>query len=193
MTIAFSPIQLDKWTWHPSPLVYQVVLITTCDDTGAVDIAPRSNCAVAAFEPLIYGFGCQQDHLTYRNLVSTGEFTVNVPGVALAKTIWAMPAVASSGRLAASGLTTTPGKTVNVPAVEQCGAHLECVLEQVIKFDSGEVFVLGEVRLIEVDERCLQPEATTDRYEALGTPFVFLEPGWLAPVGRPSRIGGSSN
>jgi len=192
MAISFSPIQLDKWTWHPSPLVYQVVLITTRDDAGEVDIAPKSNCTVAAFEPLTYGFGCQQDHRTYRNIVATGEFTVNVPGVALAETIWAMPTVASSDRMAAAGLTTAPGKTVSVPAVEQCAAHLECALDQVIQFDSGEVFVLGKVRLIEVDERCLQPAATPDRYAALGTPFVFLEPGWFAPVGRPNRVGGSS-
>ena len=188
MTASYVPIPVDKWVWHPSPVVCQVVLVTTRDEAGIVDVAPKSNCAIAAFRPLTYGFGCQRDHLTYRNIVATKQFTVNVPGVALAQTIWALPAVASSDRLAASGLTTTPGQTVSVPSIDQCVAHLECVLDQMIEFASGEVFILGQVGLVEVDERCLLPDDTAERYAALGTPFVFLEPGWFAPVGRPQSV-----
>jgi len=43
----------------------------------------------------------------------------------------------------------------------------------------------GTAQLIEVDARCLGLATTPERYQALGVPFVFLEPGWYAPIGRP--------
>jgi len=185
---AFAQTPLDKWQWHPSPLAHQVVLVTSVDAQGHVDVAPKSNCAVVAFNPLAYGIGCQKDHLTYQNIAATREFTVNVPTIEQASTIAAMADVPQPDRLVRAGFTTTPGKTVAVPAIEQCSAHLECALDQVVEFASGEVFIIGVVRLIEVDARCLEPAATAQRYQALGTPLVFLEPGWYAPIGSPIHI-----
>ena len=122
--IRFASIPLDKWAWHPSPLVCQVVLVGSVDATGIVDIAPKSNCAVAAFDPLTYGFGCQRDHQTCRNIIATGEFTINIPTVEQADAVWAMVDVPAADRLATTGLTTVPGKTVAVPVIEQCACHL---------------------------------------------------------------------
>jgi len=181
----FAQIPLDKWQWHPSPLAHQVVLVTSIDAEGTVDVAPKSNCTVIAFEPLTYGIGCQKDHLTYQNIAATREFIVNVPTIDQAGVIAAMADAPHEDRLALTGFTTTPGKTVGVAAIDQCVAHLECALDQVVEFGSGEVFIIGAVHLIEVDARCLVPAGTAERYEALGTPFVFLEPGWYAPIGQP--------
>ena len=185
---SFSPIPLDKWAWHPSPLVYQVVLVASLDDDRHLDVAPKSNCTIAAFRPLTFGFGCQKSHQTYRNIAATREFTVNILSVELADAIWAMPDIPAADRLAAAGLTASPGQTAATPTIDQCSAHLECTLERVIDFDSGEVFILGRVNLIEVDSRCLLPDATPDRYLALGTPLLFLEPGWYAPLGTPTPV-----
>ncbi len=178
---------LDKWQWSPSPLLYQVLLVTTRDENGEIDVAPKSCATIVAFAGPTFGFGCQWSHRTAKNIRATGEFVVNVPGAGLAEAIWAMPD--APDRLAAAGLTTLPGTTVSVPVIAECVAHLECVLDRIIEFPSDEVFILGTVRRIDMDERCLVPDDTAERYRALNRPLFFLEPGWCAPLGQPTKVG----
>lgn len=180
----FRELPLDKWRWSPSPLPGQVVLVTTCDADGNVDVAPKSWVTMVAFAGPRLGFGCNLAHRTAQNVQATGEFVVNVPGVELAEAIWGM--LDTTDRLAGAGLTTTPGGTVAVPGIAECAAHLECGLDRVVEFPGGEVFVLGIVRRVDVGERCLTSGDVADRYAALGTPFFFLESGWCAPLG-PAR------
>jgi len=116
---------------------------------------------------------------------TTGEFTINVPGTELAAAIWEMPN--ASDRFALAGLTQTPGKTIAVPAIPECFAHLECVLDRIVEFERGEVFIFGTIRLIEVDDCMVKPAGIAERYHAAGTPFFFLEEGWYGPLGQPMQ------
>ena len=148
----FVGLPLDKHAWSPSPLLGQVVLVTTVDESGTVDVAPKSWVSMVSFAGPTLGFGCNVEHRTYRNLVATGEFVVNVPSVA-------------------------------PPVVGECAAHLECRHERTVELARGEVFVLGTITSVEVDAACLASDDVADRYAAL-EPFVFLEHGWNAPLGR---------
>jgi len=187
----FTPLSLDKWQWHPSPLPGQVVLVTTVDADGTANVAPKSWFTVAAFTGPVLGFGCSEQHQTCRNIEATRQFTINVPSVELAGAIWGMPDV--SDRFTHSGLTTQPGKTVSVPSITQSIAHFECGLDRIVEFSEGEVFIFGVVRLAEVARRALVPDSPSERYPALGTPFFFLEDGWLAPLGQPRQFDGRSH
>jgi len=182
----FVSIPLDKWQWHPSPLPGPVVLITTVDVDGTPDVAPKSWFTVAAFTGPVLGFGCTEEHRTCRNIRATGQFTVNIPGVDLADAIWRMPD--ADDRFADAGLRTTPGKTITVPAIRECHAHLECQLDQIAEFAEGEVFIFGTVKLVEVKKTALTPADTASRYASLGTPLFFLEDDWYAPLGEPHRV-----
>ena len=75
----FVELSLDKHSWSPSPLLGQVVLVTSVDAHGVIDVAPKSMVSMAAFAGPIVGFGCNVEHGTYRNIESTGEFVINVP------------------------------------------------------------------------------------------------------------------
>jgi len=187
MAGSFDRMPVAKVAWSPSPLPGQVVFVTSCDENGMVDIAPKSNITVVAFTGPTIGFGCSWDHRTAQNIRLTREFVVNVPGVALAESAWAM--IDAEDRFAAAGLSTTPGKTVHVPSVDQCAAHLECALDRVIEFDNHEVFILGTVRYLEITHQCAEAHDIEDRYAGLGGLFYFLEDGHYARLGSPVSVG----
>jgi len=88
--------------------VGQVILITTVDKAGSVDIAPKSWVSMTSFTGPTLGFGCNTTHQTYQNIAATGEFVVNVPSSSMADDIWRLPDAAD--RLA--GLRLVPARTV---------------------------------------------------------------------------------
>ncbi|MCL2464318.1 MAG: flavin reductase family protein [Micrococcales bacterium] len=179
----FVALPLDKHAWSPAPLLGQVVLITTVDQSGAVDVAPKSWVSMVSFTGPILGFGCRLRHRTYRNVAATGEFVVNVPGSSSADDVWSIPE--AGDRL--TGLTLVPARTVAPPVIEECPAHLECRHERTVELPGGEVFVLGTVTAVAVDEAAVATEDIARRYAALDL-FVFLEDGWHAALGRATRV-----
>ena len=63
-------LDLDKRAWHPSPLVGQVVLITTLNEDGTSNVAPKSWISMMAFEPPILALGCNREHWSARNILA---------------------------------------------------------------------------------------------------------------------------
>ena len=186
-TRVFQEMPLDKWQWSPSPLPGQVVLVTSVNADGEVDIAPKSWVTMVSMgETPRMGFGCTMQHRTARNVMATGEFAISVPDESLAATVWGLPDVPDRS---AVGLTTIPGVAVTVPVIAECYAHIECELDQVVEFDGPEVFIVGAIRRVDVDEQISAITGVTARYEA-ARPFFFLEDGLLAPLGpaRPVRL-----
>jgi flavin reductase (DIM6/NTAB) family NADH-FMN oxidoreductase RutF len=168
------PMPLDKRDWHPSVLPGQVVLVSTVDEDGVPNVAPKSWITMAAFGGPVVAFGCHVSHATYRNAAATGQFVVNVPPVELAERVWELPERHGAERLAHAGFTLLPAATVRPPLVGECRAHLECALDDVKHYDA-EVFVFGRIVAMSVDEELLDGDAA-ERYARL-RPFFFLEKG----------------
>jgi flavin reductase (DIM6/NTAB) family NADH-FMN oxidoreductase RutF len=167
-------IDLDKHAWHPSPLVGQVVIVSTVDAAGQPNIAPKSWITMVAFSGPILAFGCNTGHRTYRNAVATGDFVVNVPGEKLVECIWGMPASHGAERIARSGLTLMTARHVSAPLIVECQAHLECRTDAVQQY-GDEVLIFGQVLGVSLDAVCLSG-SLVNRYAALD-PIVFLEDG----------------
>jgi flavin reductase (DIM6/NTAB) family NADH-FMN oxidoreductase RutF len=138
--VAFDP---HKQNWHPSVLPGQIVLVTTVDERGEPNVAPKSWVTMAAFDGPVVAFGCTEEHLTLRNVEDTGEFVVNVPSEHMADLIWQLVRHHGEDRIRTSGLTMYPAQEVRPPVVEECRAHLECRLERVERF-GAEAFVFGQ-------------------------------------------------
>ena len=73
-------LTLDKHAWRPSPLLGQIVLVTTLNEDGQSNIAPKSWISMMAFDPPLLALGCNLNHWTARNILRTGEFAVNIMG-----------------------------------------------------------------------------------------------------------------
>ncbi len=169
-------ISCDKRKWHPSPFPGQVVLITTIDDDGKANVAPKSWISMVAFgPPPVLMFGCNLDHSTARNILITKQFVVNVPGKDLIETCWAIGADHQSQRwerFERHGLTTIDSRYVKPPSIEECRAHFECELEITHEW-KREVAIFGTIKGVVIDKQSLEG-STQEMYEYLA-PCFFLE------------------
>ena len=165
-----QPLSTDKRVWHPAPLCGQVVLVTTLNPDGSSNIAPKSWVSMMAFDPPLLALGCNLQHWTAQNVLRDREFVVNVPGAELAEVVWRSHELPHPRPIEAAGLTSLPALRVKPPRVEECKAHLECVLDQHLEY-GNEVILLGRIEAVSVDRSALE---VGDPYAYLRW-FVFLE------------------
>jgi len=64
--LSLSP---DKRTWRPSPLLGQIVLVTSLNKDGQSNVAPKSWLSMMAFEPSLLALGCDLAHWTAQNIL----------------------------------------------------------------------------------------------------------------------------
>jgi len=169
-----TQLSLDKHEWRPSVLPGQIVLVSTYDDGGQPNIAPKSWISMAAFAGPMLVFGCNVTHGTYRNLQREGSFVVNVPDASLADVVWALPEHHGGDRIARSGLSIEPATRVNAPLVRECRAHLECVHGDTKHFGE-EVMVFGRIVAVSIDRDCLSGTPPQQYFHL--RPLFFLEDG----------------
>lgn len=174
---------LDKNTWRPSPLIGQIVLVTTLNADGVSNVAPKSWISMMAFEPPILALGCSVKHWTGRNILERGEFVVNVPGDDLAKVVWKSRTLPHPRPVGAAGFTPIPALIVKPPRVEECRAHLECVLDQSLTY-GDELIVLARIVAVSVDEEAV---CANDPYAYLRM-FAFLENSTYGVIERARRV-----
>ena len=163
-----TDITPGKSAWHPSPLIGQVVLVTTCNDDGTSNVAPKSWISMMASDPSVLAIGCNVEHWTARNILSNREFVVNVPGAELVETVWTSHHLPHPRPVEAAGLTPLPSRKVKPPRIEECKAHLECALDHHLTFGQEgdehvaedalvipQIHYAGVQRALECDKRLL--------------------------------------
>ncbi|MFQ5744986.1 MAG: flavin reductase family protein [Acidobacteriota bacterium] len=100
----------DKSLWRPSPLLGQIVLVTTLNEDGESNVAPKSWISMMVFQPPLLALGCNLGHWTARNILRSEEFVVNVPGDDLADAVWKSSALPHPRPVQAAGLTPIPSQ-----------------------------------------------------------------------------------
>ena len=175
---------LDKHSWRPSPLIGQIVLVTTINDDGTSNIAPKSWITMCAFAPPMLALGCNLRHATAQNILGRKEFIVNVPGAELAETVWKCSALPHPRPVEAVGLTPIPAAKVKPPRIEECKAHLECRLDKHLAF-GDEVLLTGRILAVSIDKGALDHD---DPYTYLRL-FTFLEGSLYGVIERVEGVG----
>jgi len=153
---------------NPRPIAW----ITTISPSGVVNLAPYSFFnlfghapAIVAFSPNLKPDGLAKD--TLRNIEATGEFVVNGSSAALAaainETSRGLPYDQSELELVSPhGI---PSTVVRPPRIAESPSHLECVLQQILRFgDHGgaPVLVIGEVVRLHIDDEMLGADGFPD-------------------------------
>jgi flavin reductase (DIM6/NTAB) family NADH-FMN oxidoreductase RutF len=174
----------DKRAWRPSPLLGQIVLVTTLNADGRSNVAPKSWLSMMAFEPALLALGCNLNHWTAQNILQRREFVVNVPGDDLAEIVWASHRLPHPRPVEHLGLTPLPARKVKPPLIEECRAHLECAFVQHLVF-GAEVILLGEIVAASADRQAVE---AADPYAYLRM-FAFLEDGAYGVIERAVQIG----
>jgi flavin reductase (DIM6/NTAB) family NADH-FMN oxidoreductase RutF len=173
----------DKRSWSPSPLVGQIVLVTTLNEDSQSNVAPKSWISMMAFEPPLLALGCNSTHWTAQNILRTHEFAINIPGEDMVDRIWRMPGMAHPRTVERVGLTPILAQKVKPPLIEECKAHLECILVHHLEFES-EIIFLGKIVAGSVDKEAYD---SPDPYHFLKM-LVFLENGTFGVIEHGQRI-----
>lgn len=176
-------VEPDKRKWHPSPILGQLVLVTTVNKDGTSNVAPKNWISYMAFGPSIIALGCSSKHWTARNIIRSREFVINIPGADLVDKVWEAGYLDHPRPVQSLGLTPIPSVKVRPPRVEECRAHLECVLDRHFAYGS-EIIILGRIVATSIDAAALKSK---DPYEYLRM-LVFLEDGTFGTVEGAKRL-----
>lgn len=169
------------------PLVGQVVLITSVNREKVASLAAQSWISVFASRPAIVGFGCNTNQPTAKNILSTGEFVINVPGAELAKKIWGMPDAETeeNDQIQKAGLTPVKSMKISTPRIAECKAHLECSLDWTKKYGE-QMIIFGRVLLASVDKEAVEADLG-QRYKYLKL-FSDLDDGVYGVIKEAKKV-----
>jgi len=158
------------------PLIGQIILVTTLNRQQIPNVAPKSWVSILARQPAIVGFSCNVAHDTAKNILTTGEFVINIPGAELAEKVWKASELKGqdAGEIQKVGLTPLKSVKLTTPRIAECKAHLECSLDWTKKY-RDEIIIFGKVLLASIDKKALEgtPE---ERYKYLKL-ITYLEDG----------------
>ena len=128
--------------------------LITCGVIGErPDIVAVSFCMPVSKQPplLACAIGVQAHSC---GLIETRkEFVVNVPSVELERQVYYCGSHSGSqmDKFRETGLTPKPARNVKAPVIDECAAHMECLVRQVIPAGDKKLFI-GEVVEAYADE-----------------------------------------
>jgi flavin reductase (DIM6/NTAB) family NADH-FMN oxidoreductase RutF len=128
-------LAVNKRWWKPSPLLGQIVLVTSANEDGQSNVAPKSWISMMGFEPSMLALGCNLSHWTAKNILERHEYVVNVPGDDLVGVVWQSHRMPHPRPVESIGLTPMTAQRVKPPLIAECRAHLECTYLHHVAFD----------------------------------------------------------
>ena len=156
----------------PRPIAF----VSSLSRDGILNAAPFSFFNMFCAEPPIVVLGItlrgKSRKDSFRNIVDTGEFVINIVSAELAAKANACSAdfPPEIDEFAVVGLTPVPSRHVKPPRIAESPANLECRLQQVVSISDLQSLVVAEVVHVRVNDDIV------DRYK--------IDPGKLDAVGR---------
>lgn len=141
-----------NWYRERNFITCPVVLITTVNSKGIPNAAVKTNFMTVS-SMRYYAFCCSPEHHTYKNIMETKEFVINVPTediiskVLKVAMITEKPCPSGVNEIEEAGLTPIRSEKVRPPKVKECVAHYECLLDW---YKDGLIF--GRVVSVLVDK-----------------------------------------
>lgn len=150
-------ISIDSKNYSLCFIPVPVYLISTIDKNNINNIAPYGMVIPVSYNPLIVSVGSAKDRDTYRNILQTNEFVLNVPSVDLLRKVnrTADPIPPNEDEFIHADLTPIKSEVVGPPRIEECKSHLECKtiwIKEVSKTCKNRVIITAEVVALSLDE-----------------------------------------
>ena len=147
-----------RWPWTQFPLPTPLVVVTSVDQDGRKNGAPKNAIMPFLNEPDMVAFMCKMSHDTAKNILETEEFTVNIPSIDIMRQIMGMgaPLPRGTNEIEHVGLTSHQGIKNQAPLIKECKIHTECKLEWYKEFGPrDDVFIVGRMLNIIMDEELM--------------------------------------
>ena len=134
---------------------------------------------MVAFDPPALMFSGSKENTTEKNILATGCFAVNLVDASMAAKTYGCIAWSGRERIGKMGISLSPAQKIDAHLVDQCRAHLECVLLSTQAVGSGFV-IFGEIVAASIGEDILAVPPQ-DRYRLLDQ-AIFLENGLYSRI-----------
>ncbi|HTX64014.1 MAG TPA: flavin reductase family protein [Acidimicrobiales bacterium] len=122
--------------------------ITTVDRSGRVNAASFGTCTRVRHDPVTLAFTVGAGKDTYENVLSTGEFVVNLPAWDRRQLeqvrVTGLDFAPGVDELERAGLRALPALVVGPPRIADFGRHFECVVEWTRQWEDR-LMVVGRV------------------------------------------------
>lgn len=150
-----------------------VAMITTVGKDGSINAAPYSWVTIVSYDPPQVLFSTNIKHDTYKNIIATREFVINIPSIDLLRAIWITQKHFPYGvnELEEADLTAFRAEKVKPPRIKECKAHIECKVLWTRKIGPT-CLVLGSIEAISVAED-LEKLDMKKRAIAMNRPIFF--------------------
>jgi flavin reductase (DIM6/NTAB) family NADH-FMN oxidoreductase RutF len=124
------------------------VVISTISPRGIPNAAPFSFSSPMASKPTpLFGFCCEVEHDTWRNIKQNGEFVVNLVGEPFGIMMEKLEAhyPYEVNEIEESGLTEVKSNRVSPPRIAEAYGWIECKMKDSVELSSRSVWIIGEV------------------------------------------------
>jgi flavin reductase (DIM6/NTAB) family NADH-FMN oxidoreductase RutF len=165
-----------------------VALVSTVSLDGHTDLAPMSLVWFAAYTDMEERAPCRKTiavgmgdyssrevlhrKRTYRNIVDTREFVVNIPSAEIVEQANAT-VFFNADKFAVAGLTPQPSLRVQPPSVAECRLNYECRLERIEDLGNMTEVFWGEVVAVRADPDLVAAEGE-NRLRLLNPIYHYL-------------------
>lgn len=168
-------------TWEQVFTVAPLVLVGSRDGSGRHGFAPAH--MVTALGGGHFGFACQPEHGTCRNIRRRGVFTVTYPHPhqAILASLGLAPSDDCEPLL--ESLPTFPATRIDGVFLEDGYLFLECELDRLVEGFGDHVLVAGRVVAAHAEEDVLRRPGREDRDLLVRHPLLaYLHAGRFAPI-----------
>ncbi len=162
------------------------VLVSCVGKDGKPNVITLAWAMPTSIEPPLLAISVSPKRHSHKLIEDAQEFTVNIPTLDILQAVYACGSLTgrSFDKFKKAGLTPIPGKKVKAPAIRECVAHIECVVNE--KFSTGDhtVFV-GKIVSTYADVGVFTESYDLKRarllFHAGGNNFAVLDPKIYKP------------
>lgn len=166
---------MQKKELPPSEALYPLpVVLVSCPDkklhkTNAITIAW---CGVVCSNPPLVSVSIRPSRYSHKLITEANDFAVNIPSSDMIKEsdFCGIRSGREWDKLTLCHLTTSPGKKISSPIINECPVNIECSLKQVIRLGSHDMFI-GQVVCVRASQDLIGKNGNIDYSKT--NPFVY--------------------
>jgi flavin reductase (DIM6/NTAB) family NADH-FMN oxidoreductase RutF len=156
------------------------IVVSTISMNGVSNAAPFSFNSPATTKPPMYGFCCEVEHDTWRNIKENKEFVVNLVDESFGKLMEPLSRDLpyEKSEIIESGLTEEPSKTIKPPRIREAYGWIECRMTSYEQLSPRVVWIFGEILASEIRKSAFDEVVDVENVKPLnhiwGENFVVM-------------------
>lgn len=159
---------MGKTTWKGSALLAPVPpALVTCGTMENPNVLTVAWTGIVCTHPAMTYISVRPTRHSYAMIEQTGEFVINLPTSAMAKTVdfCGMKSGKKVDKIQKCRLTLAEGETVAVPILADCPVNLECKVTETKVLGSHTMF-LAEITAVRIEERFIDSKGKLNLQQA---------------------------